>query len=254
MAVKGALGCGPIWADRCCHCMWTCAGVEVLQQHDARRSTPISLAQQRGHQQLAAELERIRARSLAGSSTAGDHIDSSSSKSGPDSIRSSSGRGFTSGRGFGQGRGSTVPVAAGSAPVNVAATGNSGQHVQRAAASTGVPGAADAGANGKEADADDTEATVRVQHTAQESPSDLSRSSKPSNGGCMNTRSNSWSASRGTCTAAGRAAEWQQEHYCSYDTKVDKAYLLFGSHRPRGQSSSARGGGQQHQANKLGKW
>jgi hypothetical protein len=40
------------------------AGVAILQQHDMARNTPISLAQQRGHRQLAAELEQLRQQAL----------------------------------------------------------------------------------------------------------------------------------------------------------------------------------------------
>eukprot|EP00878_Enallax_costatus_P024638 GHUV01026312.1.p1 GENE.GHUV01026312.1~~GHUV01026312.1.p1 ORF type:complete len:242 (+),score=82.78 GHUV01026312.1:1179-1904(+) len=43
-------------------------GVEILQQHDARRSTPVTLAQQQGHQQLSAELEQLRVEALTSGS------------------------------------------------------------------------------------------------------------------------------------------------------------------------------------------
>jgi hypothetical protein len=40
------------------------AGVGILQQHDMARNTPITLAQQRGRKQLAADLEQLRQQAL----------------------------------------------------------------------------------------------------------------------------------------------------------------------------------------------
>jgi hypothetical protein len=89
------------------------AGVGILQQHDMARNTPSTLAQQRGHTQLAAQLEQLRQQALGCDSAVGASR-GSSSVAGRSSGSSGSGVGrggvtaAGAGRGFGRGRGAVA--------------------------------------------------------------------------------------------------------------------------------------------------
>jgi hypothetical protein len=101
--------CACVNADGSCACATHYnAGVGILQQHDMARNTPITLAQQRGHKQLAAELEQLRQQALGINSMSAVRVSGGSSYV----AGSGGGRGRVtaagSGRGFGRGRGAVA--------------------------------------------------------------------------------------------------------------------------------------------------
>lgn len=171
--------------------------MNILQQHDARRNTPISLAQQQGHQQLAAHLEQIR---LAGLGTAAG----------------SPGLGYL---------GSSVTDSSKSEPeYSGTVSNNSGQ---------------------TEADVLKTAAALsrlQVHSTAACCSSGVtSTSTQNADAAAMAIGSDRVPVSGRTPGSAVVAEQQQCVRYCSYETKKDRSFALFG--RTRGTKGHRGGGG-----------